>query len=58
MYHTTLAAAFTALAPGKNPHSSALYKQTGHFVTGKEVWIVFLVIIALVVVAWLRSALS
>lgn len=65
----TLTAAFHALAPGlmtgnghgKGPgYSSALYRQTGHFVTGTEIGYVFLVIIAVafvgVIIAGLRSS--
>lgn len=58
----TLTAAFHALAPaqmtGKGPgYSSALYRQTGHFVTGNEIGWVFLVIIAVAVVGFLISGL-
>ena len=65
MQHTTLIAAFHALAPGlmtgKGPgYSSALYRQTGHFVTGTEIGYFFLVIIAValggLLIAGLRSS--
>ena len=66
MHHqpATLTAAFHALAPGLmtghghgNGYSSALYRQTGHFVTGTEIGYVFLVIIAAVLVALAISTL-
>jgi hypothetical protein len=62
----TLTAAFHALAPGlmagnghgKGPgYSSALYRQTGHFVTGTEMGYVFLMIIAAIVVTFIISGL-
>jgi hypothetical protein len=45
----TLAAAFHALAPGlmagNGPgYSSALYRQTGHFVTGTEILCLFMLV--------------
>lgn len=58
----TLAAAFHALAPGLMTHkgpgySSALYKQTGHFVTGTEIGYVLLAVIVVVVAGFLISGL-
>lgn len=69
MHHqpATLTAAFHALAPGlmtgnghgKGPgYSSALYRQTGHFVTGNEIGYLFLVIIVVAAVLALISSLG
>ena len=62
MHHTTLTAAFYALAPAQNPHTSALYKQTGHFVTGKEATVVLVLFIGAIllgaVIAGLKGSKS